>query len=156
VSNPTDEIAALRVHPFGRVLNEPQLERLFRCASVEEVSAGSYLFHEGGIADRFFLIRAGQIALEQNVPGRGAVQTETLRDGDVLGFSWLFDEGRWTLDARAVVATELFVLDGACVRRQMEEDPALGLAIATQLNYYLYSRLERVRLQRLDVYRAEP
>ena len=79
---------------------------------------------------------------------------ETLRGGDVLGFSWMFEQGRWTLDARAVEPTELFALDGVCVKEQMQADPALGLAIAMQLNHQLYLRLERVRMQRLDLYRT--
>jgi CRP-like cAMP-binding protein len=151
-----DLLAALRAHPFSRVLSEPQLERLFRCASVLTLVPGAFVFREGEPADRFFLIRSGQVALEQHVPGRGTLQTETLNDGGLLGFSWLFETGRWTLDARAVEASELCALDGDCVRRQMQADPALGLAIATQLIHQLYGRLERVRLQRLDVYRAGP
>jgi CRP-like cAMP-binding protein len=149
-----DDIAELRAHPFGRVLTEPQLERLFRCASVLDVPAGGFLFREGGPADGFFLIRGGQIALEQQIPGQGTVQMESLRAGDVLGFSWMFGEGQWTLDARAIEPTELFALDGPCVKEQMQADPALGLAIAMQLNHQLYLRLERVRMQRLDLYRT--
>ena len=38
----------------------------------------------------------------------------------------------------------------------MQADPALGLAIAMQLNHQLYLRLERVRMQRLDLYRTGP
>jgi CRP/FNR family cyclic AMP-dependent transcriptional regulator len=151
-----DDLIELRAHPFGRVLTEPQLERLFRCASVLEVPADGFVFREGAAADGFFLIRGGQIALEQQIPGRGTVQMETLRAGDVLGFSWMFDQERWTLDARAVEPAELFALDGACVKQQMQEDPALGLAIAMQLNHQLYLRLERVRMQRLDLYRTGP
>ena len=117
-----DDIAELRAHPFGRVLTEPQLERLFRCASVLDVPAGGFVFREGAPADGFFLIRGGQIALEQQIPGQGTVQMETLRGGDVLGFSWMFEHERWTLDARAIEPTELFALDGACVREEMQAD----------------------------------
>jgi CRP-like cAMP-binding protein len=150
------DLATLRAHPFGRALNEPQLERLFQCGTVIDVAAGELVFREGDAADRLFLVRSGRIALEQHVTGRTPTQMETLEGGDVLGFSWLFEAGRWTLDARAVEPTELFSLDGACVRAEMEADPALGLAIATQLTHQLYQRLQRVRLQRLDVYRAGP
>jgi CRP-like cAMP-binding protein len=152
----SDDIADLRAHPFGRVLTEPQLERLFRCASVLDVPAGGFVFREGDPAEGFFLLRGGQIALEQQIPGQGTIQMETLRGGDVLGFSWMFDRERWTLDARAVEPTELFALDGPCVREQMQADPALGLAIAMQLSHQLYLRLERVRMQRLDLYRTGP
>jgi len=150
------QLESLRAHPFGRALAEPQLERLFRCGAVVDVAAGEFVFREGDPADRLFLIRAGRIALEQHVSGRTPTQMETLQDGDVLGFSWLFEAGRWTLDARAVEATQLFALDGPCVQREMQADTALGLAISQQLMHQLYARLQRVRLQRLDVYRASP
>jgi CRP-like cAMP-binding protein len=148
------ELEILRAHPFSRVLSEPQLERLFRCGTLLSFQPRAFVFREGEPADRLFLIRAGQIALEQHVPGQGNTQMETLRAGDVLGFSWLFERERWTLDARAVESSELFALDGACVQAQMQADPALGLVITTQLAHQLYERLQRVRLQRLDVYRA--
>jgi CRP/FNR family cyclic AMP-dependent transcriptional regulator len=150
-----DGIAALRAHPFGQVLTEPQLERLFRCGTLVDAAEGELIFREGDVADRLFLIRKGRIALEQHVTAHAPTQMETLEAGDVLGFSWLFETAPWTLDARAVTAAELFALDGDCIRREMRDDPALGLAIATQLTYHLYRRLQRVRLQRLDVYRAE-
>jgi CRP/FNR family cyclic AMP-dependent transcriptional regulator len=150
------DLAALRTHPFGRVLNEPQLERLFRCGTVLTVAPGNLVFHEGEPADRLFLIRSGRVALEQQVTGRAPTRMETLEGGDVLGFSWLFESSQWTMDARAVEETALFALDGECTRREMQADPALGLAIATQLTEHLYQRLQRVRLQRLDVYRAGP
>ena len=156
MSTTAEELASLREHPFTRALAEPQLERLFRCWALVQVAPGEFVFREGDRAESLYLLRAGQIALEQNVPGRGPVTMETLRGGDVLGFSWMFEDERWTLDARAVEPTEMVALDGACVRRQMLEDPALGLAIATQLVHQLYHRLERVRLQRLDVYRNAP
>jgi CRP-like cAMP-binding protein len=156
VSGQNDLLAALRAHPFGQVLSEPQLERLFRCGTVVEVRAGGFVFREGDAADSLFLIRSGQVALEQHVVGSAPTQMETLQAGDVLGFSWLFETTRWTLDARAVEATELFALDGPCVRGEMQADPAMGLVVATQLMHQLYARLQRVRLQRLDVYRAAP
>jgi CRP-like cAMP-binding protein len=148
------EIELLRAHPFSRVLTEPQLERLFRCGTALSLAPGAFVFREGETADRLFLVRSGHIALEQHVPGRGNMQMETLRAGDVLGFSWLFERTGWTLDARVVEAAELFALDGDCVHREMQADPTMGLIISTQLAHHLYARLQRVRLQRLDVYRA--
>jgi hypothetical protein len=73
----------------------------------------------------------------------------------MLGLSWLFPGGHWILDARAVEATATIVLEAKRVRARMEADPALGLALAKHVIQQLYQRLERVRLQRLDVYRGE-
>jgi CRP-like cAMP-binding protein len=156
VSDQPDPREALRAHPFTQRLTEPQLERLFGWGTAVDVDAGGLILREGEAADRLFLVRVGQVALEQHVGGRTPTLMETLRDGDVLGFSWLFEGARWTLDARAVEPTELFVLDAARVRAEMQADPALGLAVYTQLTQQLYARLQRARLQRLDVYKAAP
>jgi CRP-like cAMP-binding protein len=156
VTDAGDELQALRAHPFAQRLTEPQLERLFPWGKAIDADAGAFIIREGEPADRLFLIRVGQVALEQHVGGPAATLMETLRDGDLLGFSWLFEGSRWTLDARAVEPTELFALDGARVRDEMQADPALGLAVYTQLTQQLYGRLQRARLQRLDVYRATP
>jgi hypothetical protein len=59
---------------------------------------------------------------------------------------------RWLLHARAAETTQLIVLDAACVRALMAADCDLALRLSQQVILHLYQRLERVRLQRLDVY----
>lgn len=146
------EIAAIEHHPFGRDLTPAQLGALAALARTMLLSPGETIFREGGDAEALYLVVRGRIALEQHVPGRGAVQLETLTGGDMLGLSWMFPGYHWVLDARATEASELVVLDAAKVRALMDADPALGLLLAKHVIRELYKRLERVRLQRLDVY----
>jgi CRP/FNR family cyclic AMP-dependent transcriptional regulator len=147
---------ALASHPFLRGLDEARLLPLCPCAGNVRFAAGEIIFRAGEEARTLYLLRSGRVVLEEHVPGKGDVRLESLGAGDILGFSWLFPGGRWVLAARAVEETEALALDGECLRRSMAEDPALGLAIATQLIHHLYQRLGRVRLQRLDVYKADP
>jgi CRP-like cAMP-binding protein len=149
------ELQALIEHPFLRTLTPQQVERLLPCAGEVSFPQGSFIFREGGVADAFFLVRTGRVALEQHIPGKGVVQVESLGPGDILGLSWLFPSAVWTLDARCVEPVQAFVFRAGDVRRRMQEDPALGHALATHLVQALYQRLMRVRLQRLDVYRGE-
>jgi len=88
------------------------------------------------------------------VPGQGTVLVESLREGDILGLSWFFAPYRWHLDARVVEPMRACVLDAPALRRAMDEEAALGYALSKRLLQALYVRLERVRLQRLDVYRS--
>ena len=41
------------------------------------------------------------------------------------------------------------------MRGMLDEDPVLGYAVTRSMVHQLYERLERARMQRLDVYRAE-
>jgi CRP-like cAMP-binding protein len=137
-------------------LGDDQIAFLVSCAANLRFSAGTLLLKEGDPEDRFFLIRHGRVSLEVDVPGRGPFQLESLEPGDVLGWSWLFAPHRSHLDARAVEPVVAIVFDGRCLREKMERDHDLGYGLAKLLLYQLYQRLNRVRLQRLDVYRAEP
>lgn len=55
------------------------------------------LFEEGRRADRFWVIRSGQVEVDLHVPGRRAAVIETLGQDDLLGWSWLFPRasGTW-------------------------------------------------------------
>ena len=150
----TQPLPPLEQHPFLRGLS-PEQVRAIACG-VRELSfpAGALLLREGGEAHTLFLLRSGRVVLEQNVPGKGPTWVETLKAGDILGLSWLFPPYRWQLDARAVEPVEAFALDVSCLRGPSPEHPVLEPALAMRLLRQLYDRLERVRLQRLDVYKA--
>lgn len=146
----------LHGHPLSRGLSETQIGELVACARSSSFPEGAVIFREGGEANALYLILSGRIVLEQHVPGTGDLQLETLTGGDILGLSWLFPGGRWVLDARAVEPAEVLVLDARCVHARMDGDASLGLVISRHVIEQLYQRLERVRLQRLDVYRGQP
>jgi len=122
------------------------------CASNEHFAAGARLFGEGDPADRFFLIRKGALALEVDAPGRGALVIETLHEGEVVGWSWLFEPYRWQFDGRASELTRVVSFDGACLRGKCEADHELGYQLMRRFAASLIERLQATRLQLLDVY----
>jgi CRP-like cAMP-binding protein len=145
---------ALAEHPFVAGLGEPEVSFLAGCTKNQRFGAGEYLFKEGSPADTLFLLRDGRVALESHVPGRGNVKLETLAAGDLLGWSALFDPHSFHLDGRALEATLTFAVDARCLREKMQSDTAFGYALTRRLLYHVHRRLERARLQQLDVYRA--
>jgi CRP-like cAMP-binding protein len=149
-----NEETLLATHPFLRGLDSEQRSKLLPCARLVRFPPGATILREDGPADTLYLLGAGHVVLEQHLPGRGNIQLESLVGGDILGLSWMLPRGRWSLDARAVEETLAVALDAACLHALMAEDPGLGLALATELLHHLYRRLERARLQRLDVYGA--
>jgi CRP/FNR family cyclic AMP-dependent transcriptional regulator len=73
----------------------------------------------------------------------------------VLGWSWLFPPYRWQFDARAVEPVRAFRLDGNCLRTKCEADHDLGYELVKRFLYQVHTRLERTRMQLLDIYRAD-
>jgi CRP-like cAMP-binding protein len=144
----------LREHRFLEGLTPEQIRFLVSCVSNRRFTAGDFLFHEGEPADRFFLLRHGSVGLEINVPGKGPVLMETLGPGDILGVSWLQPPYRTHIDARVREDAVALSFDGACLRTKMDADHDLGYVITRRLLERVCDRLEHVRLQRLDLYKA--
>lgn len=145
----------LEKHPFLAGLTVDQVDFMTGCASNVRFEPGEFLFREGEAANSLFLIREGRVGLEMHIPHRGAMRVETLVEGDIAGWSWLFPPHRWHLDARALEPVRAFRFDGKCLREKLEEDHDLGYVIVKRLLERAHNRLERVRLQRLDIYSEE-
>lgn len=155
-----DEVAdlatQLEAHPFLRGVSGDLLRRLASISRETRLAAGAMLLRAGADADTVFLLKSGRIALELAVPGKRTVQLESLRGGDLVGLSWLFPPYRWRFDARVVEPVVALAIDARQLRAWMTEDGGLGQIVAMRLVSQLFERLERVRMQRLDLYKAEP
>jgi CRP-like cAMP-binding protein len=142
----------LRVHPFLQGLGDAHVKLLVGCAKNARFEPGARLLREGDDATTVFLVREGRVALEVNRPGSPSVRVETVGPGDVLGVSWVFPGEKVHLDGVALTPVLAFELDGACIRDKMEADHDLGYALLLRMLELAYLRLERVRLQKVDVY----
>jgi CRP/FNR family transcriptional regulator, cyclic AMP receptor protein len=113
---------------------------------------GSFLFREGQPAEKFFLILDGKVSLETAAPGSGAIVVQTIGGGEVAGFSWLLEPHRWEFDGRAVGTVRAIGLDGARLREECDEDPALGYELMRRFARLATRRMQAARIRLLDVY----
>ena len=139
-------------HPFFQGLDASLRELLVGCAANERFEAGQTLFREGDPADKFFLLRAGQVAIEIVQAGRPAIVVETIGEGEVAGWSWMVPPYRMSFGGRAVTLVRALSFDAACLRRKMEAEPALGYAVLCRFLPVMAHRLAAARLQMLDLY----
>ncbi len=145
-----DELVA--ESPLFAGLDGEYLRLIAGCGQNTGFEAGTYLFREGEPADTFYLIRHGRVLLETFVPGRGAMTIETLDQGEVIGWSWLFPPYRWHFDARALDLVRVVAFDGACLRGKCNDDHTLGFYLLNRFTPVMLERLQAARLQALDVY----
>jgi CRP-like cAMP-binding protein len=142
----------LGTHPFTQGLDDEILRLIAGCATNVVFESGSYLFREGGNADRFFLLRHGTVALELFVPGEGARTFLTVKSGEMLGVTWLVPPYRWAYDARAVELTRAIAFDATCLRDKCEADPHVGYELMKRFVPALVERLHAAQLQMADIY----
>jgi CRP-like cAMP-binding protein len=142
----------LAQHPFLQGLDPAMVSLLVGCASNVRYDADEALFEEGDEATQFFIIRSGKVAIEMNVPGRGAVTIQTIGEGEILGSSWLLPPYLCRFTARATELSRAIALDGTCLRTKCESDANLGYQLMKRFAHILEDRLESMRLQLLDIY----
>jgi len=142
----------LAEHRFFRDLDAADRDVVAGCGQNVTVAEGSTLMREGGPADVFWAIRSGQVRVGVVHPGRGMLTLETLDEGDILGWSWLFPPYRWHFDAVVDSDVHAVRFDAACLRDKCERDPRLGFALVQRFARVLDERLVSARLRLLDLY----
>jgi len=142
----------LTEHRFFASLPADLTKRLADCANNVVVQQGERLITEGGVADTFYAIRSGRVAVGVRPPAGALAIVETLHSGDLLGWSWLVPPHRWRFDAVAIEPVRAIQLHAACVRTYLTEHPEAGYAVATGIASVMAERLESARLRLLDLY----
>jgi CRP-like cAMP-binding protein len=146
----------LSSHPFFAGLNAGAMRLIAGCASNVHFAEGEFLFEEGHEANQFWVIRRGRVAMQMESPGQGAIVTDTMDEGEVVGWSWLVPPYRFFADGRAVTPVSATALDGACLRGKCEADPELGYQLLKRVTSVMYQRLQSTRIRLLDLYGTEP
>jgi CRP/FNR family cyclic AMP-dependent transcriptional regulator len=138
--------------PAFNGMSQEHLELIAGCAQNKTFEDGKYLMREGDLADTFYVIRHGRVALEVFVPQRGALTIETIDDGDLLGWSWLVPPFRVDFDVRATGNVHTVAFDASCLRGKSDDDPVLGYELMRRFIPVMVERLQATRMQLLDVY----
>ncbi|WP_406069019.1 cyclic nucleotide-binding domain-containing protein [Streptomyces sp. NBC_01020] len=127
-------------------------ERLREVVSDVSFPGGTRIFEEGRRADRFWVVRSGQVELDLHVPGRQAAVVDTVRPGELLGWSWLLPPYVWHLGAGAVRTVDAEQYDATVVRALCEADPVFGRAMYRSVAEVVADRLRGSRTRLLDLY----
>ena len=143
--------SALEGQAFLRGMPTAHLCQLAAAASLTSVPAGHRFFSAGGVPRQFWLIRAGQVAVDMDAPGQRRIIVETMGRGEVVGLSWFLPPFEWQFGAVALQRTEAFEFDAAAVRRSCEEDPAFGYELTRRLLTAVTGRLQATRAKLIDL-----
>ena len=129
------------------------LDVLCDCAMQTQFAKDQLIFREGDLANRFYLIEEGRVALESHGGSDHNVLIQTLRPGDALGWSWLFPPYYWHFDARTLAPTKAIFFYGTRLRAQCEEDHDFGYELLKRMAAVVIQRLQAAREQRADSFR---
>jgi CRP/FNR family cyclic AMP-dependent transcriptional regulator len=144
----------LRQHSFLVELEPHEIRIITPFASNVRFRSGEFVFRQGEAASTFYLIESGKVDVEFFAAAGGPVVLQTLKQGDILGWSWLRPPFRWRFDARAVEDTEAIAIDGAGLRNELDIDHDMGYVFFKRFLEVMTARLEAARLRLVEMYAA--
>jgi signal-transduction protein with cAMP-binding, CBS, and nucleotidyltransferase domain len=142
----------LEEHPFFAKLNPDFLDTISGCGQNVVFEADQEIGREGDPVNCFYVIRHGLVTIKSHVPGRAPIKIQTLQEGDILGWSWLFPPWQWQFSSQAETLTRMIQIDAKCLREKCEKDPAMGFELAKRFAKVMVERLTWTRLQLMKIY----
>jgi CRP/FNR family cyclic AMP-dependent transcriptional regulator len=141
-------------HKFLAGMDDRLVKILSCCASMRQFYPEQYIFRQGKKAEHFYLIRSGQIDVEAFSASGGPVLIQSLKEGDVLGWSWLVPPYQWRFDARVVKPTEVVALDARDLHGILAMNHDLAYELLRRFLVVIAERLEAERMQMVSLYGA--
>ena len=144
------------VHPFFEGMDPAMIDLIAGCGKNVLFREGEHLARRDTEADCFYAIRHGRVAVELHVPPAGRVMIHTAREGEIVGWSWIFPPYRWSFDIRAMELVRAVQFDASCLKKKCEDDPATGYDVMKRFAVILGKRIEAIHLQLMDIYGKSP
>jgi CRP-like cAMP-binding protein len=141
----------LAEHTFTKRFWPEHVAKLTAMAAEARFEPGELIFHEGDHSSLFYILIAGNVALEV-VPAGRPLRVATLYAGDVLGWSSITGDNGKQFQARALEPVYSLAFDGARLCHTCEEDYAFGFAFLRAVLSVTSERLHSIRTQLLEAY----
>lgn len=132
------------------------LKTVADCATRVKFEPGEYVARWGDVAESFWLVREGRLALELGLPGRLELTVAIVGTGEFVGFSWLTPPHQMQFDVRALTHVEAERFDGRALRASCNADPWLGFELTKRFAQVAAERVETMSMQLMDLYGEHP
>lgn len=123
----SDELLALTAQqPFFKGLDARLIELLADSIMEMRFKPGDWIYQQGELANRFYLILEGKVLIESEVKEHGVLPIRILGPGDDLGWAWLFPPYYMHFGASVVEPTRTIFIYGTRLREKCEANHELG------------------------------
>ncbi|HEX5400377.1 MAG TPA: cyclic nucleotide-binding domain-containing protein, partial [Verrucomicrobiae bacterium] len=121
-----DLLALVAQQPLFKGMSKHLIDLLADSILEMRFPPGTWIYRQGELANRFYLILEGKVLIESEVKDRGVLPIRTLSPGDDLGWGWLFPPYYMHFSACAVDPTRTIFLYGTRLREKCEANHELG------------------------------
>ncbi len=141
----SNTITALRQHHLFGKLPAAAFHEVCGLAIFRRLDGGDILFHQGDVADRFYLLLDGQMKLTRVLPEGHEKLVEVIQPGQSFAEALLFSGApNYPVSASALKGSSLVSIDGSHYRRILEEQPKICLDLLATFSIRLHQRLNEI------------
>ena len=140
----------LSAHSFFSGLEDDYIKFLANSAVELRIKEGDALFQQGKHADKFYLLRNGQVSVQVPAIVGPTLELQVMGEGQLLGWSWLIPPYRWNFQAIALEDSDLLEFDGSAILARCEEDPEFGYELLKRFAALMSERLDAARQKFMD------
>jgi CRP-like cAMP-binding protein len=142
-------------HPLFNGLSLQYRRILAECAMRADFEPGDKVVEAGQPANCIYLVVRGSIDLETpELPTPARVQT--VEEGDVLGWSWLFPPYYWHFNAIARESTQTIFFYGSRLRQECDRNHDFGYEFIKGMSQILISHLQADRERWIEAAHVAP
>lgn len=156
----------LRRYPFFANLSHDNLVTLAKYADETSVDEGQYVFREGEIIEKFYLVVEGEMALVIEIPDHAVeqkvsdqlmgdiktrgVSVSTLESGRIFGWSSLLAPYEASSSCKANTPCTVVAFNSVALRKIFAEECDFGYAMMEKVARVVRSRLHDLRTETLS------
>ncbi len=142
-------IDALRKCEVFSELTDGELRKILPFCREERYEKDTIMFHEGDVADTFYILQDGQISIQYVIcPQPDYCQDARIlldKPGDFMGWSSLVKPLRMTASGYCVTDIRLVAVNSEELNELMERDSHIGFAIMKELAGLINKRLKEAK-----------
>jgi len=132
--------------------SEQEFQQIASIAEEVDFAKDALIFREHSPAEHLYLIVEGTVSLEICAPSVGCRRILTVGKGELLGWSPVLENARFTATARAMTDTRTIRIEGQQLVKLCESDHSFGYHFMQRAALALAKRLSASRLQLLNVF----
>jgi CRP/FNR family transcriptional regulator len=143
-TNLSEKMAALRRNVYFSGLGEPILAELAAGAHLRSYERGEVLFWEGDPCAGLHIIQAGSVKLFKTSPQGRELIIKIFEEGATFNEVPVFDHGQNPVNAAALEATHLWVVEAEVIHNAMRRHPEMCQAVINNLTQNLRMLVKKV------------
>ncbi|MGD8990259.1 MAG: cyclic nucleotide-binding domain-containing protein [Desulfobacterales bacterium] len=123
-------------------LTDPMLDHLAQIIDILKFDRDEILFRENDPAGRFYMMRSGNVLLEQTISDKVTAYIGSIKPGYSFGWSAMIEDGLYTVKAICVEPSEIYSFKRDKIQKLFEQDPEIGLRMYKRLLVIIKKRLD--------------